>query len=180
MVSDEEFGRMCRRLDVLERQYLKAKVVGAAATLAACALLLTTCGRETQSESVLRLRDPQGRVRVEMSAAGSSPYLHFLDPAGAIYTSLDTDSQTAEPVVTLRGGDRRRISAEFSSSGMGASVTTLLDGQLQTSITALSVSPVVLFTGPNNGSRLELESTQPKIVFVDAEGNVTGTLARQR
>jgi len=63
---------------------------------------------------------------------------------------------------------------------MGASVTSLLDDELQVSITALSVSPVVLFTGPERGARLELKDAVAHFVFVDADGNVTGSLARQR
>jgi hypothetical protein len=63
---------------------------------------------------------------------------------------------------------------------MGASVTSLLDDELQASITALSVSPVVLFSAPDRGARLELKGPMPQFVFVDADGNVTGSLARQR
>jgi hypothetical protein len=90
------------------------------------------------------------------------------------------DGQTAEPVLRFRAGDRHRITAEFGSSAMGASMTSLIDEQFQTSITALSVSPVVLFTGPSLGSRLELEVPEPRMVFVDADGNVTASMARQK
>jgi hypothetical protein len=180
MIHDEELLRMSRRIDSLERGARRSRMLSLALFLVGTTFLVTTCGDARVSTSQLTLRDSQGRLRVEVSAAGRWPYLRFFDTTGALYTSLETDSLSAEPVLRFKAGNKRQITAEFGSSAIGASVTSLLDDEFQASVTALSVSPVVLFTGPDRGARLELKDAVPHFVFVDADGNVTGSLARQR
>jgi hypothetical protein len=136
-------------------------------------------GRVINGTSVI-LRDHQGRPRIQLSAVGSRPFLRFLDTTGATNISLEIDSTIAEPVLSMYAGRDRSITGRFAADAMGASVTTLLDGRLQGSITALSVSPVILFTSPDRGARLEFKEPRPTFAFVDADGNVTGTLARAR
>ena len=100
------------------------------------------------------------------------PYLIFYDQQGKVELMMGADQENAhDPALTFYTGKDRTLKAQVSGSALGVSLASYRADQLQTALSVLATSPVVLFSGPNNGVRLDMDESGPRLNFVDSDGN---------
>lgn len=173
--TPNDLHAVVERLQKIERENRRLKHAAFAVLTLPAITVLATCNAQpirTLDTDMLVLRDTQGRLRAELAVRQDEPYLIFYDQEGKEELMMGAYQANAhDPALSFYAGKDRTLKAQVSGSALGVSLASYRADQLQTALSVLATSPVVLFTGPNNGVRLDMDDNGPRLNFVDSDGN---------